>query len=278
VVATIVLVVIFNQRKRRNLLMSERDPDPAPTPVHGSARGETPSEGTSWILPDAAKLESLAEFAAGAGHEINNPLATIIGRAQLLLKDERDPQRRQMLQMIGAQAYRIRDMIGDTMLFGRPPKPNPESVNLAETVRQVVSRLQEPLSQAGCTVDVEIPADIKLRADPVQLSIVLSELLRNSRQALQPQGGTIQVFAKLGDAANGSVDFEVTDAGCGFTELERIHAFDPFFSGRQAGRGLGFGLPKCWQIVRQHGGTIAIESPPGGPTRVHCTWPAGSLP
>jgi len=255
--------------------MSERDPDPTPTPVHGPDRGETPFEGTSWILPDAAKLESLAEFAAGAGHEINNPLATIIGRAQLLLKDERDPQRRQMLQMIGAQAYRIRDMIGDTMLFGRPPKPNPESVNLAETVRRVVSRLQEPLSQAGCTVDVEIPADIKLRADPVQLSIVLSELLRNSRQALQPQGGTIQVLAKLGDAANGLVDFEVTDAGCGFTELERIHAFDPFFSGRQAGRGLGFGLPKCWQIVRQHGGTIAIESPPGGPTRVHCTWPAG---
>ena len=81
------------------------------------------TDSSGFVLPDAAKLEALAEFAAGAGHEINNPLATIIGRAQLLLKDERDPQRRQMLLAIGAQAYRIRDMIGDAMLFGRPPSP-----------------------------------------------------------------------------------------------------------------------------------------------------------
>ena len=94
-------------------------------------------DSTAFVLPDAAKLEALAEFAAGAGHEINNPLATIIGRAQLLLKDERDPQRRQMLLSIGAQAYRIRDMIGDAMLFGRPPAPELADVNLADAVSSV---------------------------------------------------------------------------------------------------------------------------------------------
>ena len=68
-----------------------------------------------------AKLEALAEFAAGAGHEINNPVATIVGRAELLLKGETNPERRQALLTIGAQALRIRDMIGDLMVFARPP-------------------------------------------------------------------------------------------------------------------------------------------------------------
>ncbi len=237
----------------------------SPTPPASTA------EVSPWIIPDAARLEALAEFAAGAGHEINNPLATIIGRAQLLLKDEHDPQRRQMLQSIGAQAYRIRDMIGDTMLFARPPQPELQDVSLPTIVEQVVSRLLEQLSQSGCTVTTSMPADLVLRADPAQLAIVLSELLRNSRQALLPDGGPIQIrAARLDDE---SAQIEIEDHGVGFSEIELVHAFDPFFSGRQAGRGLGFGLPKCWQIIRQHGGQIEIESRAGGPTIVRITWP-----
>jgi signal transduction histidine kinase len=217
-------------------------------------------------------MEALAEFAAGAGHEINNPLATIIGRAQQLLKDERDPQRRQMLQSIGAQAYRIRDMIGDVMLFGRPPKPELQEVNLSKTVAQVISQLADTLTQSGCQVISDIPENMMLHADPAQLSIVISELLRNSQQAVQPNGGAILISAtETGEWTQ----FEVEDRGRGFSEAERIHAFDPFFSGRQAGRGLGFGLPKCWQIIRQHGGRIEIESPEEGPTIVKCYWPTG---
>ena len=223
------------------------------------------------IIPDAARLEALAEFAAGAGHEINNPLATIIGRAQLLLKDEQDPQRRQMLLSIGAQAYRVRDMIGDTMLFARPPKPELQDASLPTIVEQVISRQLEQLSPAACTVTTSIPADLVLRADPAQLAIVLSELLRNSRQALQPGGGPIQIRAAR--LAGKVIQIEIEDQGSGFSDIERVHAFDPFFSGRQAGRGLGFGLPKCWQIIRQHGGQIEIESRAGGPTIVRTQWP-----
>ena len=222
------------------------------------------------ILPDPAKLEALAEFAAGAGHEVNNPLATIIGRAQLLLKDERDPQRRQMLMAIGAQAYRIRDMIGDTMLFGRPPLPEINEVNLADVVKMVVNKQADDLAKDRCFVEVQVGPTITLRADRVQLSIVLSELLRNSRQALVPKGGTIRMTA-VNDHGNAII--EVIDDGKGFTEIERQHAFDPFFSGRQAGRGLGFGLCKCWRIVVLHAGQIEIRSRAGGPTTVQVIWP-----
>ncbi|MDF1743086.1 MAG: histidine kinase dimerization/phospho-acceptor domain-containing protein, partial [Gimesia sp.] len=81
------------------------------------------------IFPSTDKLEAMAEFAAGAGHEINNPVATIVGRVQMLLKGETDPDRRQSLATIGGQAYRVRDMIGDAMLFARPPDPRPVSLN-----------------------------------------------------------------------------------------------------------------------------------------------------
>jgi signal transduction histidine kinase len=243
--------------------MSVTDEDPQ-TPAAAS------SEQKAVFSPDPAKLEALAEFAAGAGHEINNPLATIIGRAQLLLKDERDPQRRQMLMSIGAQAYRIRDMIGDTMLFGRPPLPEFKTVNLRDVFDGIVKKQDEELANEGCSVTKNVPETILLRADPVQLSIVLSELLRNSRKALSPNGGEIQIAARQ---ESDQAIIEMIDHGPGFTDLERQHAFDPFFSGRQAGRGLGFGLSKCWRIVDQHAGSIEIQSAPDGPTTARIAWP-----
>lgn len=225
-----------------------------------------------WIIPDPARLEALAEFAAGAGHEINNPLATIIGRAQMLLKGEPDPQRRALLQSIGAQAYRIRDMIGDTMVFGRPPRPELQDISLAAVVNRVAMQQADSLAACRCTIRTEIAPALHLRADPTQLEIVLIELIRNSRQAM-PDGGEICVIADVPTSSQEMAHITLRDSGIGFRPQERMHAFDPFFSGRQAGRGLGFGLPKCWQILNSHGGSLAIESPAGGPTSVHLYWP-----
>src|SRR5258708_33349929 len=89
------------------------------------------------------KLRALAEFAAGAGNEINNRVATIVGYAQQLLAGEVDPDRRHALATIGAQAYRIRDMIGDVMLCARPPLPRPESLDLAFVVRELVAKVAD---------------------------------------------------------------------------------------------------------------------------------------
>ena len=226
------------------------------------------------IKPDVEKLEALAEFAAGAGHEINNPLATIIGRAQLLLKEEHDPQRRQMLLSIGAQAYRIRDMIGDAMLFGRPPRPEITDVELSKLIDHVVNRLADEMDEHRCTIQTEISPTIVVRADATQMAIVFSELLRNSQRALSPGGGPIRMTA---EAQFENVLIQIFDQGTGFSEIEREHAFDPFYSGRQAGRGLGFGLCKCWRIIDQHSGHIEIESSPHGPTVVKIRWPLAQV-
>jgi hypothetical protein len=105
------------------------------------------------------------------------------------------------------------------------------------------------------------------------LLTVIAELVTNSLNALG-QGGTIHVTVANPDASvPGFAKLEIADDGPGLTEIERRHLFDPFYSGRQAGRGLGFGLCKCWRIVTQHGGTMEVNSVPWVRTAITTLWP-----
>jgi signal transduction histidine kinase len=227
------------------------------------------------IAPDDERLEALAEFAAGAGHEINNPVATIKARVDLLLRSETDPQRRHWLSIIGGQAERIRDMIGDAMLFGRPPQPKMELLDLSPIAASALEELAEHAHQSGCTFDLTADDTVPIWADPVQIHVVVGELLANSIDALG-DGGTVFVEVRsIVEAENESTALlKVTDHGPGLSEIDRRHLFDPFYSGRQAGRGLGFGLPKCWRIVSNHRGRMEVESAPGGPTTFSIYWPS----
>lgn len=240
--------------------------------------GKSSLFGADWNRElERRKLEALAEFAAGAGHEINNPLATISGRVQLLLRTETDPEKRLALTTIGGQAYRIRDMIGDAMLFGRPPKPDPQLVDVSTAIENVVEKLSPDFNVRGCSLDIQLDEDCSIWADANQFSIVLSSLLHNSLNAIETDSTvTLTCRPQMCSGIEG-VEISVIDSGAGFTPLEREHLFDPFFSGRQAGRGLGFGLSKCWRIVSNHGGRIDVESEPGTKTTFRVWWPATEL-
>src|SRR5262245_61938207 len=160
------------------------------------------------------KLRALAEFAAGAGHEINNPIATIVGYVGQLLEGERDPDRRHALSTIGAQAYRIRDMIGDLMLFARPPAPRPQALELVEVIREVPDKLAGQLATA-IRLHVEAVAPVPISADPVQLRVVISSLLRNSLEALGREG-TIRIAARAVDeGGRPQAVFSIADTGTG---------------------------------------------------------------
>jgi signal transduction histidine kinase len=222
------------------------------------------------------KLRALAEFAAGAGHEINNPVATIVGYVQQLLIGENDPDRRHALQTIGAQAYRIRDMIGDVMLFARPPEPRPRLLDLSAVVREATANSADDARAASIHIQVSADAEVPIFADPVQLRIVVSSLLRNSFEALC-RGGTIVVEARsVEENGKSGACLSICDDGPGLSESDREHLFDPFYSGRQAGRGLGFGLSKAWRIVTLHGGKIDAVSGACGGVTFTIRWPATS--
>ena len=203
-----------------------------------------------------AKLAAMAEFCAGAGHEINNPAAAIVGRCALLAREYDDPALRRELRTIAGQALRIRDMIADARLFADPPAPEPEPVDLAEVAADALCGLAERADDAGCVLRTDCrPAP--LHADPTQLAVLTAALVANGIEA-----GASRVRVRTGIRGRRAVLW-VSDDGPGFDEQARRHAFDPFWSGRQAGRGSGFGLPKAWRVVTLHGGTLAVRSRPG---------------
>ncbi|MCA9041421.1 MAG: HAMP domain-containing histidine kinase [Planctomycetaceae bacterium] len=217
------------------------------------------------------KLQSLAEFAAGAGHEINNPLATISGRAQLLMSGEIDPERKEMLSNIGAQALRIRDMIGDLMLFARPPAPNKEPVPVLEVINDLIEKLHSRFKE-NISIKFDPPEPATLLADRSQLEQVLYSLLENGLlHTPVDQEKTLRINCQPG--FHDQLQIDIQSPNSLLSELDQNHLFDPFYSGRQAGRGLGFGLSKTWQIVQQHDALISIQSNDRSGTTVTLHWP-----
>jgi signal transduction histidine kinase len=212
---------------------------------------------------ETEKLESLAELAAGAGHEINNPLAVISGRVQLFLREERDPERRRDLAVLNTQSLRVHEMIADMMLFARPPRPRPEPVNLAA----LIDRLLADLGARAAERDIELvrsedASALNIEADPTQIMVALRAVCENALQAIG-RDGRIEIAAGPSPTNPDGVEITVRDSGPGIPPAVRRHLFDPFYSGRQSGRGLGMGLAKCWRIVTNHGGRIDVESEPG---------------
>jgi signal transduction histidine kinase len=214
---------------------------------------------------EAEKLEALAEFAAGAGHEINNPLAVIAGRAQLLLRGERDPERRRELAVINGQAMRIHEMIADLMLFARPPRPQLAECDLAALVNALAAEIHPKATQRQIELTLEVPVDpLTMRADAIQLSVAFKAIAENALAVLG-LGGRIQFVVRQTavDGESSEAEVVIRDNGPGISPEVRRHLFDPFYSGRGAGRGLGMGLAKCWRIVTNHGGRIDVDSTPG---------------
>jgi len=209
---------------------------------------------------DVEKLAAMAEFAAGAGHEINNPLAIIAGRAQLLLREETDPERRRELALINAQVKRAHEMIADMRLFARPPKPEPSLFDLGGLVNEVIADLApQAAEQRIALARLGVDGPLEIEADPAQLNVALRALVKNALEAIGQQG-RVEIALAAGAAC---VEIRVSDNGSGIPPEVRRHLFDPFYSARQAGRGLGLGLSKCWRIVTGHGGRIEVESEPG---------------
>jgi len=248
---------------------------------------------------EAAKLQALYNFAYGLSHEINNPLANISARAQTLLVGEKDPERRRKLATIVQQAFKAHEMIADLMLFARPPKPRPQAVDLSKLADTVVAEMQEQAGEQQTRLIRSGDAGpLIAHVDPIQIAVAVKALIQNSLEALKSSGEVHVLSTHYPVPSDGGeaptitpVHFDsaphsaihpphflptphsalltphfvlaVTDTGPGIPPEIRPHIFDPFFSGREAGRGLGLGLSKAWRIVDLHSGTIEVESSPG---------------
>jgi signal transduction histidine kinase len=230
---------------------------------------------------ESEKLQAMRELAYGASHEINNPLANIASRAQILLRDEPDAERRRSLATINSQVFRAHEMLADLMLFAKPPPLECRTLDLVQLVRQVVLRLEEERPpEVVCRWETSEPA-LVVEADDVQLAVALAAIGRNGIQAMQ-RGGLLRFELRpvpstsAGPSATAWAEVVIQDTGPGLSDHQRRHLFDPFFSGREAGRGLGLGLSKAWRIIQLHGGQIRVDSQLGIGTSFTVRLPASA--
>jgi two-component system, NtrC family, sensor kinase len=255
------------------------------------------------------KLAALAEFAAGAGHEINNPLAVISGHAQHLLNKLRPRLRvfesiseenglalpvspaaesngvvavalgaeeiEPPLRKIVEQTQRVHRMLRDLMQFARPPRPQKQLFDLGNLILEVVGSLSDLAGERRVRL-LCLPPErpIFLEADPSQVRTALMCLLRNAVEAA-PLDGWAGI--RVEPASVGFINLVIEDNGSGPPPAQREHLFDPFYSGRSAGRGRGLGLPTAWRLARQHGGDVRLVDLADGPTRFVLTLPHGPI-
>lgn len=222
----------------------------------------------------ALKLEALAEFAAGAAHEINNPLAVISGQAQYLLGHEAETARQQSLQKIIGQVQRVHQVLTELMQFARPGRPQRQEVDPRLLMRETALALGDLAAHRQVRLECQDPEGLPvLHVDPRQVRTALECLVRNAIEAA-PAGGWACLRARL---AGSVLEFLVEDNGTGPTPAQEDHLFDPFYSGRQAGRGRGLGLSTAWRLAREQGGEVRHDLDSPQPTRFILTLPITQL-
>jgi signal transduction histidine kinase len=223
-------------------------------------------------LYHADRLATLGKLTAGVAHELNEPLGSILGFAQLAREAQGLPgQVADDLDKIVKAALHVREIIKKLMFFGRQTPPRMTSVDLNEAIREALS-LMEPraASQRVRVVQRLDPQSPLVIADPGQILQVLVNLMVNAIQAM-PDGGDLTLSTRIGDEA---VFLSVEDSGTGMSEEILKQIFVPFFTTKEVGQGTGLGLSVAHGIVTAHGGTISVVSEPGSGSKFEVRLPA----
>jgi PAS domain S-box-containing protein len=222
------------------------------------------------------RLEVVGRLAGGIAHDFNNLLTVMRGHAELLLSTACDGQTRTHVEQIHASADRGATMTRQLLAFSRQQVLQPRTVQ----PNDIVGGMQPMLSRLiGEHIELVAQTDrpvSHVRVDPAQLEMAILNLVINARDAM-PTGGRITIGAMqepalVGETAN--VLIWVEDDGCGMDNETLSHAYEPFFTTKEFGKGTGLGLPSVYGFVQQSGGQIHARSSPGVGTRFEIRLPA----
>jgi C4-dicarboxylate-specific signal transduction histidine kinase len=211
-------------------------------------------------LLQAGKMVAIGQLAAGVAHEINNPLAVILGFAQGMERRIANvgDQFRVPVSSIVRETLRCKNLVQELLIFSRTAKKTAERVDINELIRVTIVLLEARARTQG----VEIVQDLAeprfvIEANRTQLQQVLVNLGTNAMDAMR-SGGTLTIRTRR----NGRDDFymKVADTGEGIPDEIKPRIFDPFFTTKEVGKGTGLGLSLVYEIVQQHQGSISVES------------------
>ncbi|WP_168564275.1 sensor histidine kinase [Crateriforma spongiae] len=266
----------FDPAEHDDTSRSQDSTPPAVTPLQRLARQRKQQlalESEFELQLEQAKLASLKELAYGLSHEINNPLTNISTRAQQLQRDEADPQRHASLQRIVDQAYRAHEMIADLMFYANPPQPDFSIGDVTPVVQGAIGDWMDHADEQAIQIRSDLPSSLPpVKFDADMLHETLAALIQNAIEAIGRHGTVIVSTQVNGDRPDDDdaaehhrwIKIHVADSGPGLSPLARRHAFDPYFSGREAGRGLGLGLCRAYRIVQLHQGRIHLAGGAAG--------------
>jgi len=205
------------------------------------------------------KLASIGTLAAGVAHEINNPLAIILGFADLLL-ERLPPGSREYedLKLIELNANHARKVVQDILGFARVTEGLGDTVDLVAAIETVLNISGGTLATRKISVVKDLPGQLPaVRGDPREIQQVILNLISNAMGAMEPGGGTLTVRAWQGEDG---VHFSIADTGVGIPDRVQPRIFDPFFTTKKSGEGTGLGLSLCYGIVKKYGGKISFQS------------------
>ena len=229
-------------------------------------------------LVQTEKMAALGQLVSGIAHELNNPLTSIMGYAQLALG--RAPETlTDDVKMIFAEAERARRIVKNLLFFARQAQPERTRVDLNEIVERTVALRGYELKIENIAIRCELATDLPATlADPHQLQQVVLNLLVNAEQAILESRGRGTILLSTRKTVESRLLVEVSDDGPGIPPEIASRIFDPFFTTKPPGLGTGLGLSIVYGIVEQHGGDVAFENLPAGGAKFTVEIPLLSVP
>ncbi len=221
-------------------------------------------------------LSAFAEMAAGAAHELNNPLSVISGRAQILAEAETDEEKKRIISQIERNASQMSQIIEDLMSFAEPPKPRPKQTDIKQILDEAVQLTSQKTKLEHINTQIEVAEGKRsVLADSGQIVSAIANIIANAIESYSDEShpsderseiGPIKITADTADS--GFIKLAVSDLGCGMDAETLQKAPLPFFSAKDAGRNRGMGLTYAARIIQLNGGSLDISSQPGRGTTV----------
>jgi putative nucleotidyltransferase with HDIG domain len=224
-------------------------------------------------LVNKRSFASVGEMACGAAHEINNPLAVIVGRAELLASTEGDDKKKVTLESIATSGKTITDIISELLAFAVPDKPKPKANKLKTIIEKGVNSRSHEIEANEIGIEYIFDKTLPdLYIDGNQIVVAIGEVISNAINAYGGVVGNI-IISVNHDEMNDEMVIKIKDFGCGMNNEAQDKAFIPFYSGKEAGRNRGLGLSRSLRSIEANGGRVLINSNPGEGTTVRIFLP-----
>ena len=221
---------------------------------------------------DATRLASIGELSAGMAHNLNNPLASMMGHIQLLLGQELPQGTLDDVETVRAEAQRVSEILQNLSTFARIRDAQRVYAHLNRVVERALEIKSSDLRNANIAVTAELADIPRTMMDEQQLLQAVLNVLTNAEQALGEVGDARRITVRS-DTSDDTITLSVADNGPGILAEHLDKVFDPFFTTREVGKGIGLGLSACYGAVMQHGGDLSVESAPGEGATFHIKLP-----